>query len=70
MCYELIVVFAAFHRCTAESNTVFHTQNRRQAEKCFGEVGFDFVEYRFTQSGQNVVRDYFRHATNGIARFS
>ena len=64
--FEDVVVFTASQFRTAEADAVFDAQDSWQAEQCFGEVGFDLVEDRFTKSRRNAGGHDFRNTADGI----
>lgn len=63
---EVIVVLTATEFAAAESDAIFDSQHCGQAEECFGEIGFEFVEDRITESWGNACGDDLRGASDGI----
>jgi hypothetical protein len=63
---KVIIVLTAAKFAAAKSNAVFNCQYSGQAEEGFGEIGFEFVEDRITESWGNACGDDLRGASDGI----
>jgi hypothetical protein len=61
--FKRIVVLGTLHVRGGETGADLETFRRGQTQHRFGQIGFQFVKHRFSQSGRHAAHDAFDCAT-------
>ncbi len=67
---ERIVILAAAGGGHAEAGTAFKGENRRQGQKSFGNIRFEFIEHGLAEAGWHAGRHQLTDAADGILVFA